>query len=268
MQSFAPIRRLKSPLAAISLLAACLGLCPNLAAQRQHSPTDFVLPPDAIADPALNHSPAPHPPSPQQPVPPQQQSGPQAYLPPPASPPHRPDVTFNQGLLAITADNCSLNEILRAVSRKTGMVITGGVADERVYGHYGPDTPGPVLAALLDGTGSNMLFLREQNDHPSQLILTTRNGGPTPPNPNASREREEEERSFQLQAPPRPDQSQPPPQQNPTPPAGITPSTEPNTTTDQQSPNGVKTPQQIMDQLMKLRQSPSNTQTNTQTSPQ
>jgi hypothetical protein len=174
----------------------------------------------------------------------------------PQSQPHRATVTYSQGQLTITANNSSLNQILRDISRQTGMTITGGVADERVFGHYGPSAPGPVLAMLLEGTSSNMLFIREQNGKPSQLVLTTRNGGPTPPNPNAMREREQEERSQQVNAPtpPTPDQGVLP-AQNPTPP-GTNPASQ-NTngnSTDQQSPNGVKTPQQIMDQLMKLRQ--------------
>jgi hypothetical protein len=133
------------------------------------------------------------------------------------------------------------------------MTITGGVADERVFGRYGPSAPGAVLATLLDGTRSNMLFIREQNGHPSQLILTARNGDPTPPNPNAARE--EEEQRPEISAYPRPNQSQPTPPPNPTPPAGAAaPPAAPGATTDQQSPNGVKTPQQIYDQLMKMRQ--------------
>jgi hypothetical protein len=105
----------------------------------------------------------------------------------PTTPPHHADVTYAAGLLNVRADNSSLNQILRTISRLTGMKITGGVADERVYGNYGPATPPTILATLLDGTGSNML-MRESSSTgtPTELILTPRSGGVTPPSPDSS----------------------------------------------------------------------------------
>jgi hypothetical protein len=91
----------------------------------------------------------------------------------------------------VTATNASLNQILRQVSRSIGMKITGSVADERVYGHYGPSTPSIVLAALLDGTGINMLLVGDAKG-PTELILTPRSGKPTPPSPSASRPKPED----------------------------------------------------------------------------
>jgi hypothetical protein len=99
----------------------------------------------------------------------------------------RAEVVFSDGKLEVTANDSSLNQILREVSRATGMKITGGVVDERVYGKYGPAPASAVLANLLEGTGSNML-LRENAadaDAPMELVLTPRMGGPSPPNPNA-----------------------------------------------------------------------------------
>jgi hypothetical protein len=90
-------------------------------------------------------------------------------------------VTYSNGLLTVAADNSSLNQILREISRQTGMRISGGVSDERVYGSYGPGTPARILAALLDGTGSNMLLRETASNAPAELILTPRLGGPTPP---------------------------------------------------------------------------------------
>ena len=94
-------------------------------------------------------------------------------------------VTYAEGRLTVTADNSSLNQVLREISRKTGMKITGGVGDERVFGTYGPGPPADILARLLDGTGSNILLRESSTDAPAELILTPREGGPTPPNPNA-----------------------------------------------------------------------------------
>ncbi len=98
---------------------------------------------------------------------------------------HRAQVSCTAGQLTVHADNSSLNGILRSVSRCTGMRITGGVVDQRVFGDYGPAAPATVIATLLDGTGSNMLLLETASDQPAELVLTPRTGGPTPPGPNA-----------------------------------------------------------------------------------
>lgn len=87
------------------------------------------------------------------------------------SPKPQMTVDYAAGKLTVTATNASLNRILREVSRSIGMKITGGVADERVFGQYGPSTPSVVLADLLDGTGSNMLLV-DGAKGPTELILT------------------------------------------------------------------------------------------------
>ncbi len=97
----------------------------------------------------------------------------------------RAEVTYVDGQLNVRADDSSLNQILRAISRQTGLKITGGVADQRVFGNYGPATTASVLATLLDGTGTNILLLEGDASTPPELTLTPRGGGPTPPNPNS-----------------------------------------------------------------------------------
>ena len=52
--------------------------------------------------------------------------------------PHRADITYTGTELRIVATNSSLNQILREVGRLTGMKITGGVSEDRVFGTYGP----------------------------------------------------------------------------------------------------------------------------------
>lgn len=196
-------------------------------------------------------------------------------------PPARATVSLAAGQLLVHADNSSLNQILRDISRTTGLKITGGVVDERVYGTYGPASTAAVLAALLNGTGSNMLLVEAGGRAPQELVLTPRQGGPTPPNPNATRELGEtdlppglshrstnDDPQGQPFPPPPPrinpfnrprstDPSTPMATTNATTPASTdtpaTPAETPATTTDQ-SPNGVKTPQQIYEQLMKLQQ--------------
>lgn len=103
-----------------------------------------------------------------------------------ASRSHRAEVVYASGLMTVNAQNSSLNAILREISRQTGMKITGGVREERVFGHYGPALPSEILATLLGGTGTNMVLRETASAAPAELILTPRNGGPTPPNPNAS----------------------------------------------------------------------------------
>jgi len=93
-------------------------------------------------------------------------------------------VTYSPGVLEVIADDSSLNQILRGISRQTGMKLSGGVADERVFGKYGPAAPAEVIAILLDGTNTNMLLRETASSAPEELILTPREGGPTPPDLN------------------------------------------------------------------------------------
>lgn len=106
----------------------------------------------------------------------------------PGSGTHPAHVTCTNGQLEVRAQNSSLNGILRAIANCTGMKIVGGVAEQRVFGNYGPAAPATVLATLIDGTGSNMLLSETAADQPMQLILTPRIGGATPPPPSSYKE--------------------------------------------------------------------------------
>jgi hypothetical protein len=99
--------------------------------------------------------------------------------------PHRALVTYTNGQLDVRANDSSLNQILRAISKETGLTITGGVADQRVFGNYGPASTSSIVSTLLDGTGTNILLLEGNDTTPPQLTLTPRGGGPTPPSPDA-----------------------------------------------------------------------------------
>ena len=99
----------------------------------------------------------------------------------PTTKPHRAQVSFAAGSLTVRANDSSLHQILRAISQQTGMTISGGVVDQRVFGTYGPTDASTILATLLDGTGVNML-IREGDSHvPVELVLTPRGGAPSPP---------------------------------------------------------------------------------------
>ena len=177
----------------------------------------------------------------------------------------RARVVWSDGRLEVTADNSSLNQILREISRETGMKITGGVTDERVFGKYGPGAPAEILVRLLDGTGSNVLLRETASKVPAELILTVREGGPTPPNPNA-RESDDDAASDEVETRAPAPMPAPMPQAEPAAApvgaeaiagaAGANPATANGGTppVDPTSPNGVRTPQQIFEQLQQMQQ--------------
>src|SRR5215469_3142291 len=213
----------------------------------------------AQSRPAPNPAPSTLPSTPPTTVPPI--SAPALPATPGQSPAQRAQVSYVNGELTISASNSSLNQILRDISRLLGIKITGGVAEERVFGNYGPAPTNEVLRTLLDGTSSNMLYIQASGNNPSELILTTRTGGPTPPNPNAARFDDNADDEESSPRPPyRPLQVPVSGQSQSTPvPANAVPqpvnpqptdnnsntAAPPSDSNQQQSPNGVKTPQQI-----------------------
>lgn len=237
MNSLAPIR---------FAIAAAVTLSTSLMAQSPmaQSPVASQSKPSTPTPAVSSTLPATQPTTPEPPTVP---------LTPAQRPPRPAQVTFADGMLSISAENSSLNQILRQIASDTGLKITGGVRDERVFGQYGPAAPAEILSELLDGTGSNMILVQGDNDTLAELILTPRQGGPTPPNPNAAafaqrREAEDAPEAAQPAPPPAPVI------QPVTPP--VTPAstaTSPANPSQPESPNGVKTPQQIYEQLQRLR---------------
>lgn len=224
---------------------------------------------------------------------------------------HRAEVHYANGLLTVTARDSSLNAILREIAQQTGMKISGGVRDDRVFGTYGPDQPSAVLSTLLDGSGSNMLLVNNIANTPAQLILSPRVGGPTPPSEfAANRQQQDQDNEDGAPVQPRFGAQGPPPgirvgdgpgnQLNAQPganlsPGNLSPSISPSTTNNsdsqavvfppvsatttpatattssdvtQEAPGGVKTPQQIFEQLQRMRQQQEQTQPQETTNPQ
>jgi hypothetical protein len=155
-----------------------------------------------------------------------------------------------------------------------------------VFGSYGPSAVDTVLTSLLDGTGSNMMLTAKSANGPGELILTPRMGGPTPPNPGAPGFEDDASTDEALRPPP-PVQPVSPPMPRlpfgqapagavlsnggaaaPAPtPVSATPAATAATPDGSvpQSPNGVKTPEQIYQQLQDLQrqkqtQQPNNSQ--------
>ena len=97
----------------------------------------------------------------------------------------RARVIYADSQLEVRADNSSLLQILHDISRETRMAITGGVADQHIFGDYGPGAPATVLATLLDGTGTNMLLQQDPfTGAPIELVLSQRAGAAPPSSPN------------------------------------------------------------------------------------
>jgi hypothetical protein len=149
-------------------------------------------------------------------------------------------IVFTDNSLAIHAENSSLAAILHQFSTTSGMRITGLGNDERVFGSFGPGAPRDVLADLLNGTAYNLVLLGDLNNGaPRELILSpATHAGEAPaaaaaPAPTTDDSAPEPEADIP-QPPPPPDVS----------PAPVTAPGQP----------GVKTPQQLFEQLQQMRQ--------------
>jgi len=93
------------------------------------------------------------------------QSGPLSQLPMDQIPATPAKVSYEGGLLAISAHNSTLSEILRDVRKLTGASIDiPPGASERVVADLGPGAPRDVLALLLNGTSFNYVMLGSNSD--------------------------------------------------------------------------------------------------------
>src|SRR6202453_2435548 len=222
-------------LVSVLLLAASQGYA-QTAPPRPHGGPDRDQP-----EPAASAHPAPAKPVPAQsaPAPEPQSASPVSQVAPSMlqQPAGEAQIDFSGDTLSIRADNSSLSAILHQVAGKSGMQIEGLSGDERVFGTFGPGAPRDVLADLLNGTAYNLVLLGDLGDGaPRELILTpaTRAGAAAPPPSPMTTTIDE--------AANEPDAEIPQPQPE-VPPAGTTPPPTP----------GVKTPQQLFEQLQKMR---------------
>ena len=153
-------------------------------------------------------------------------------------------VTIASHKLEIKADNSALSQILHDISGSTGMKVDGLSKDERIFGNYGPGDAREVLLALLEGSGYNVLMVGDlAAGTPRELNLTQRgasvatNSGPAAR--HGADEEAEEDQDVQQSPPPEPQPVQPT-QNNP-----------PGQDPGQQQP---RTPQEILQELQRLRQ--------------
>lgn len=159
----------------------------------------------------------------------------------PAEPAH---IALTGGKLSIQAKNSSLADILHQLAKDTGMSIDGLSKDQRIFGIYGPDDPREVLSELLDGAGFNVLMLGSTDSGaPRELQLSIRNNGPIAAGqPSTVAQQQQDD-----------DQDDTPSPTN-YPPAGEIVPRPPIAPPNQASPNGgVKTPQQLLQELEQMR---------------
>ncbi len=107
---------------------------------------------------------------------------PQPPPPPPPTleqmPPTPPQVTYQNGMLTIVAQNSTLSDILGAVRARTGAAIElpAGSGAERVVARVGPLPPRDALDSLLEGSKFNYLILssEQQPEAVQRVVLTVR----------------------------------------------------------------------------------------------
>lgn len=146
------------------------------------------------------------------------------------------------GKLSVQADNSSLSEILHQVSQAGGMKIEGlqvSGSDQRIFGSYGPGAPRDVLSELLDGSGYNVMMLGQTPAGvPRELALTRRTAGGPSSQPQASNDAQDDENDDFVQPTQYPDER-----------PNITPQPGPP-----EMRNGVRTPQQMLQELQRMRE--------------
>jgi hypothetical protein len=88
-------------------------------------------------------------------------AGPLRQVPMDQIPASAPQVSYQNGMLAISSQNSTLGEILKNVRQLTGASIDlpPNGANERVVAQLGPGAPRDVLAQLLNGTAFNYVMV-------------------------------------------------------------------------------------------------------------
>jgi hypothetical protein len=254
----------------IATLFLALGLLPALlwaAPQKTQKPRTVRV--KAAAKPVVEPTPAPAPPAP-----------PPTLEQMPAQP---PQVSYLNGQLTIISRNSTLADILHSVARITGAAIDlpPGAGFERVAGRMGPGPARNVLAELLNGSRYDYVMVASTTNPGGlrHVILTPKAaGGEGPSSPPVATyqppQPEPQVMSNEQEMPPDAgaDESEIPPEQTPADdqagqqppqappgeayPQAYTPGTpQPGTVPPgAQQPAGVKTPEQLLQELQRMQQ--------------
>jgi hypothetical protein len=104
-------------------------------------------------------------------------------------PPGAPDVSYRDGQLKIVAHNSTLRDVLQSIRTRTGAIMEGPVdaASERVAVQLGPAPVQEVLSKLLQGSRFDYVILNSaaKPSNVEHIILSFRQGRPSPPQPSA-----------------------------------------------------------------------------------
>jgi hypothetical protein len=189
------------------------------------------------------------------------------------SPPTPPQVTYYNGQLGIIAQNATLSQVLRSVQSLTGASVEmpASASSERVVGQLGPGLPRDVLNALLNGTKFNYIILGV-NGNPGavqKVILTTAKPASTvntaQNNAVQPQEPQDEENYGEPEPQPGPTPAVPPQfRRRPNLPGRVPeafnqqqqqqPQPTPDSSGANPQPPGVKTPEQLLQELQQMQQ--------------
>lgn len=152
-------------------------------------------------------------------------------------------ITLAAGQLSIKANNSNLSDILNQIAKAGGMKVeglqSGGNGDERIFGSYGPGAPRKVLSELLDGSGFNVIMLgKTPAGTPKSLSLSPRAPGglPNPPAQSAAAQDQNYRENYMPQPTAYPQPQRAAPYSTVKPPR-----------------NGIRTPQEILQELEQMR---------------
>ena len=198
-----------------------------------------------------------------------------AQTPPPPptleqTPPTAPHITYQSGLLSIDAHNSTLSQVLHAVQLQTGasIDIPASASSDRVVTQLGPGRPKDVLNTLLNGSKFDYIILGVTGDPGAvqKVILTPRQSLGTG-NVNVAQNNTVQNQEVDDEA--QPDEGvsaneveaeNPTPEQPPPPPGGFhrpmmmgPGQQEPNQANGDPA-NGVKSPEQLMQELQQMQQ--------------
>ena len=191
-------------------------------------------------------------------------TGPVPQIPLDSITPLAPTVSYQNGQLTIVAANSTLGDILRAVKKQTGAEIEIPAAGDRVVTHLGPGPARDVMAELLNGSRFNYVILGSPEDANvlTHIVLVPKS--PDVPNVNnAIAQQPQQQAMIQAgmmpgnMAPPPPEMAQDAPDadaaadENADDANGDPAAVEAEQQQQQapQDPNGVKTPQQMLQEM-------------------
>jgi len=160
-----------------------------------------------------------------------------------------PQVTYENSQLTIVAPNSTLADILRAVHKLTGAEIEIPVAPERVVTRLGPGPAREVVADLLNGSRFNYILLGSPGNETAltRVVLVAKSGpqevtpNNPPPQPGEGQADNQPEQEVQQEAEAEPADDN----------SGADENADQAAEGEQppQDQNGVKTPQQMLQEM-------------------